>query len=66
MKLHKIKSPVDLHTPAQRAYLPDVFENCRDYTDGHAANDAPLPVTLSWDADAPGPYTVRIGENADL
>ena len=66
MKLHEIKSPVDLHTPAQRAYLRDVFENCRDYTDGFGANDAPLPATLSWDAEAPGPYTVRIGENADL
>ena len=66
MKLHKIKSPVDLHTPAQQAYLADVYENCKDYTDGYAANDAPLPVSLSWDADAKGPYTVRIGEKADL
>ncbi len=66
MKLHKIKSPVDLHTPAQRAYLRDVFENCITYADGMTKSDEPSPITLSWDADAPGPYTVRIGENADL
>ena len=66
MDLHKIESPLDLHTPAQRAYLADLYENCKQYADGYAANDAPLPVTLSWDADAPGPYTVRIGEKPDL
>lgn len=66
MKLHKIQSPVDLHTPLQRAYLADAFENCKNYADGFAANDAPLPVTLSWDADEKGPYTVRLGEKPDL
>lgn len=66
MNLHEIKSPIDLHTPAQRAYLADLFENCKAYTDGYTANDAPQPVVLSWDADAPGPYTVRIGELPDL
>ena len=66
MKLHKQKSPVDLHTDVQRAYLSDVFENCKDYADGLSAGDAPLPVTLSWDADGPGPYTVRVSENEDL
>ena len=66
MKLHKQKSPVDLHTDAQRAYLSDAFENCKDYADGLSAGDAPLPVTLSWDADGPGPYTVRVSENEDL
>ena len=66
MNLHETKSPIDLHTPAQRAYLADVYENCKDYTDGYAANDAPLPVSLSWDPDAKGSYTVRIGENPDL
>ena len=66
MKLHEIKSPVDLHTPAQRAYLRDTFDNCKTYTDGYTANDAPQPVTLSWDADEKGPYTVRIGEKPDL
>ena len=58
MKLHKQKSPIDLHT--------DAFENCKDYADGLSAGDAPLPVTLSWDADEPGPYTVRVSENEDL
>ena len=66
MKLHRINSPVDLHTPIQRAFLSDENENCKDYTDGFTAGDASLPVTLSWDADAPGPYTVKVGENADL
>ena len=66
MKLHGIKSPADFHTPAQRAFLADANENCKDYADGNAAADAPSPVSLSWDADAPGPYTVKIGENADL
>lgn len=66
MNLHETKSPIDLHTPAQRAYLADVYENCKDYTDGYAANDAPLPVSLSWDPDAKGSYTVRVGEKPDL
>ena len=66
MRLHPIQSPVDQHTPAQRAFLSDVYENCKDYADGFSAGDAPLPVTLSWDADGPGPYTVRLGEKPDL
>ena len=66
MKPHKIESPVDLHTPAQRAFLSDGIENCEQYADGFAPADAPLPVTLSWDADAPGPFTVRVSENEDL
>ena len=66
MKLHEVESPADFHTPAQRAFLSDANENCRTYADGNAAADAPSPVSLSWDADAPGPYTVKIGENADL
>ncbi len=66
MNLHETKSPIDLHTPAQRAYLADVYENRKDYTDGYAANDAPLPVSLSWDPDAKGSYTVRVGEKPDL
>lgn len=66
MKLHKVESPLDLHTPAQRAFLSDVSENCGKYADGRSAADAPSPVTLSWDADGEGPFTVRVGENADL
>ena len=66
MKLHPINSPIDLHTPVQRAFLSDANENCKQYADGFSPADAPLPVTLSWDADAPGPYTVRLSENADL
>ena len=66
MKLHGIESPFDLHTPAQRAFLSDENENCKTYADGTAAADAPRPVTLSWDADAPGPYVVRIGEKPDF
>ena len=66
MKLHPINSPIDLHTPIQRAFLSDANENCKQYADGFSPADAPLPVTLSWDADAPGPYTVRLSENADL
>lgn len=66
MKLQKNQSPIDLHTPAQRAFLSDENENCKQYADGMIAADAPLPVTLSWDADAPGPYTVRVSENEDL
>ena len=66
MKLHPINSPIDLHTPVQRAFLMDANENCEQYADGFAPADAPLPVTLSWDADEPGPYTVRVSENADL
>lgn len=66
MKLHLINSPIDLHTPVQRAFLSDANENCKQYADGFSPADAPLPVTLSWDADAPGPYTVRLSENADL
>ena len=66
MNLHKIQSPVDLHTPAQRAFLSDSPENCKKYTDGCTANDAPLPVTLSWDADVPGPFTVRLSEDPDF
>ena len=66
MRLHKIQSPVDRHTPAQRAFLADENENCKTYADGFSAGDAPLPVTLSWDADEKGPYAVRLGEKADL
>ena len=66
MHLYKNQSPVDFHTPAQRAFLCDSPENCKEYTDGYTANDAPLPVTLSWDADVPGPFTVRVSENPDL
>lgn len=66
MKLHPINSPIDLHTPVQRAFLSDANENCEQYADGFAPADAPLPVTLSWDADEPGPYTVRVSETEDL
>ncbi|MBR4770867.1 MAG: tyrosine-protein phosphatase, partial [Clostridia bacterium] len=66
MKLHKIKSPVDLHTPAQQAFLRDENDNCKTYADGMTESDEPSPVSLSWDADAKGPYTVRIGEKPDL
>lgn len=66
MKLHPINSPIDLHTPAQRAFLSDANENCAQYADGFAPADAPLPVTLSWDADEPGPYTVRVSETEGL
>ena len=66
MKLHKINSPVDLHTPTQRAFLSDGIDNCEIYADGTAAADAPSPVTLSWESDKPGSFTVKASENADL
>ena len=66
MKLHKQKSLVDLHTDVQRAFLADEYGNCETYADGLSAGDAPVPVVLSWDADAPAPYIVRLSENADL
>ena len=66
MKLHGIKSPLDLHTPAQRAFLADEYGNCETYADGLSAGDAPLPATLSWEADKPGGFCVKVSENPDL
>ena len=66
MKLHEVKSPADFHTPAQRAFLADENGNCKTYADGNSASDAPRPIALSWEADRPGPYTVRVGEKPDL
>ena len=66
IRLHTPESPVDPHTPAQRAFLADEYENCETYADGLSASDAPFPVTLSWEADKPGGFCVKVSENPDL
>lgn len=66
MRLRTPESPVDPHTPAQRAFLAHEYENCETYADGLSAADAPLPATLSWEADKPGGFCVKVSENADL